>query len=56
MKRELAIGMAHLYLSQNSAEEFNYKKDGIIFDWNEFEKRLNMDFIHQCIENALKNL
>ena len=39
-KRELSIGMAHLFLSENSDEEFDYRKDGIIFDWNEFEKNV----------------
>lgn len=56
MKRELSIGMAHLYLSENSDQEFKYKKDGIMFDWNEFEKKLDMDFVDECIRNGLKAL
>lgn len=57
LRRELAIGMAHLYLSQNSEDKFSYKQEGgVSFDWNSFEKKLNMDFVHRCIESALKEL
>lgn len=48
--------MAHLYMSERSEDEFSYKKNEILFDWHEFEKKLNMDFVHQCNEKALKEL
>jgi len=56
LRRELAIGMAHLFLSSHSEVEFKYKQDTGFFDWQEFEKKLNMDFVHQCIERGLQEI
>jgi serine/threonine-protein kinase ULK/ATG1 len=55
-KKEMALGMAHLYMSERSEAEFSFKKNGILFDWNDFEKKLDIDYVNSVIERGLKEL
>lgn len=53
IKRELSIGICDLYLSSNSESEFFFKNDGIPFDWHQFERNFNMNFVNQTLQRAL---
>lgn len=38
---ELMLSLAHTYIAANQIEFLSYMKDGIPFDWNEFDKSWN---------------
>ena len=50
IKREFSIGICDLYLSYDSETEFVYLKDGIPYDWNQFENNFNMNFVNKIIQ------
>ena len=56
IKREFCIGICDLYLSLDSETEFVYLKDGIPYDWNQFENNFNMNFVNGVIQKLQQNL
>lgn len=53
VSKELKIGLAHLYLSANSSDEFSFKKNGIPFDWRQFEHNLSVNYIESVLKRAI---
>lgn len=53
IKRELSIGLCDLYLSTHSEKEFSFKQEGIPFDWHQFERNFNMNFVNATLQKAL---
>ena len=55
VKREFSIGLCDLYLSSESEKEFIFRSsNGIPFDWHEFERNFNMNFVNGTLEKALQ--
>ena len=50
---ELCVGLAHLFLSAESEKEFMFKKNGIPFDWRQFENSLNNNEVKNILRRAL---
>lgn len=55
IKREFSIGICDLYLSYDSETEFVYLKDGIPYDWNQFENNFNMNFVNKIIQKLTEH-
>lgn len=55
IKRELSIGLCDLFLSVHSEKEFVFMKQGIPFDWHQFETNFNMNFVNNTLQRALEN-
>lgn len=55
INKELSIGLAHLYLSSESATEFSFKTGGIPFDWRQFEQNLTLEYVNSTLRKALSN-
>jgi hypothetical protein len=53
INKELSIGLAHLYLSSESAVEFSFKTNGIPFDWRCFEQNLTLEYVNSVLRRAL---
>jgi hypothetical protein len=52
INKELSIGLAHLFLSSESGVEFSFKKNGIPFDWRQFEQNLTLEFVNSVLRRA----
>jgi serine/threonine-protein kinase ULK/ATG1 len=56
IKREFSIGLCDLFLSVESEDKFEFmSKDLIPFDWHEFERNFNMNFVNKTLQEALEN-
>lgn len=53
IKRELSIGLCDLYLSSKSEREFSFMQGDLPFDWHQFEKNFNMNFVNKTLQKAL---
>lgn len=55
IKREFSIGLCDLFLSVESENEFEFKgAEDIPFDWHEFERNFNMNFVNKTLQEALE--
>ena len=54
LNNDLSTGLGHLFLSSESDTEFQFKKNGIPFDWRQFEANLNSHFISEVLRRAMK--
>lgn len=53
INKELSIGLAHLFLSSESSNEFSFKKNGIPFDWRQFEQNLTLEYVNTVLRRAM---
>jgi len=53
LNKDLCVGLAHLSLSADSEQEFMFKKNGIPFDWRQFENNLTVEYVNTVLRKAL---
>ena len=52
LKKDYAIALSHMYLSQRNEVQLPFLKDGHIFDWKEFENSQNQDYVNNILKKA----